>query len=443
MNALIIAPLIVAAISAILGFIISLADDKLNDYGIVKININKGKKEVEVKGGSTLLNTMATQDIFIPSACGGKGSCAACKVQILSDIGQHLPTETPHMSPQELKENIRLACQIKVKTNLDLQVPEELFSIKKFVGIVEKIEEMTHDIKRVYIRLPEGMTIDFVAGNYAQFEVPPYFKEYHKLVKDNALEARFDPKTYNHPAITVNPGFSNEIKQSSQKAYSISSDPNDVNHLEFMIRLVPGGLVTTYVHTILKENMTINMLAPMGEFHVHYDTLKANNGVMICVGGGSGMAPFKGIFFEMIKNTEINNIPIWYFFGAATPKDMYYTDWLESLHQKYEHFHFIPALSGPPPFPKPADWTPPEEWDKELQERLNSKLSDFEVGLITDIMDKYLKDNGRDDRNKGHKIKDAYRHGYLCGSSGMLNACMKVMTANGMKEDEVYFDKFN
>lgn len=458
MSVIILHPLILSIIALVLGVVIFIADSILNNYGTVSVNINNGKKTLSIKGGSNILLSLAAEQIFIPSACGGKGNCGACKAIVKNDIGKHLPTEIPHLTKAEIANNTRICCQVKVKTNLELEIPEELFNIKKFVGTVEKIEELTHDLNRVYVRLPAGMPIDFIGGNYAQFEVPAFAKEWKNflnVVKSKGQVQISNGKTISaeeyhkfwtppegHPVLKMNPNYMSEISAPVQRAYSISSDPNDVEHLEFLIRKVPGGILSNYVHLFMREGQKINMLAPMGEFHVHYNTLSEKNGIMICVGGGSGMAPFRSIFREMEKNGKINSIPIWYFFGAATPKDLFYVDILEQMHKKYENFHYIPALSGPPPFPKPADWKPPVEWEAEVKNRLNADLKDIEIGTITDVMDRYLKDNGRADRTKGHKILERYKEGYLCGSTGMLNACLSVMTKNGMKEEVVYFDKF-
>jgi Na+-transporting NADH:ubiquinone oxidoreductase subunit F len=372
MTALLIAPVAVGVVSAILGALISITDKIVNNYGQLNVSINNGKKEVEVVGGNPLLLALAEQDIFVPSACGGRGSCGACKVKITSDIGPVLPTETPYLSKEELADSVRLACQVKVKQDLAIEIPESLFNIKKVTGTIEKITPVTHDINEVLVRLPEGVEIDYVAGQYGQFEAPKYGK----------------------------------IKEATQRAYSFSSDPQDKEHLEFLIRLVPGGIVTTYVHEHLKEGEKINIVAPVGDFHVR-DT----DAAMICVAGGSGMAPFKSIFNEMIHNGTIETREIWYFFGARTTKDLFYLDWLAELEKKYPKFHFIAALSEP-------------------QEGDGWK---GETGLITDVMDKYL---------KADNLKDAQKEGYLCGSPGMLDACMVVMRNNGMEEENIFFDKF-
>ncbi|NNM67086.1 MAG: 2Fe-2S iron-sulfur cluster binding domain-containing protein [Spirochaetales bacterium] len=361
----------VGLVSVLMALMITIIDSIVNNYGEVVVSIN-GKKDLTVKGGSKLLATLADQGVFLPSACGGRGSCGACKCQVDTDVGPHLPTETPYMTDKELKQNVRLACQVKVKSDIKISIPEELFNIKKLTCKVEKIVDVTYDIKEVTLKMPHGTELSYVSGQYGQFEVPPY----------------------------------GDSKEATARAYSFSSNPQRKDELEFLIRLVPGGIVTTYVHQHLKVGQNINVIVPVGDFHVR-DT----DAAMICVAGGSGMAPFKSIFNDMIERGTMGTRDVWYFFGARTTRDTYYLDWLWSLDKKYERFHFVPALSEP---------KPGESWDGP-------------VGLITEVLDKYLQE----------KIPlDQAKEGYLCGSPGMLDACMNVMRKNKMTEDKIYFDKF-
>ncbi|HOJ95049.1 MAG TPA: 2Fe-2S iron-sulfur cluster-binding protein, partial [Fervidobacterium nodosum] len=215
---LLIAPIVVSLISGGLALVIAIVDGIVNNYGEVDIDINDGKKVLKVKGGAPLLQTLSSQGIFVPSACGGRGSCGACKVKVLSDVGPHLPTELPYMSKEEIQQNIRLSCQIKLKKPIKIYLPEELFNIRKFKGIVESLKDVTYDIKELRIRLVEPNEINFKAGQYVQLVIPPY----------------------------------ENVKESTQRAYSISSAPSDKNHVELLIRLVPGGIATTYVHKYMK-----------------------------------------------------------------------------------------------------------------------------------------------------------------------------------------------
>jgi len=372
MSPLLIGPLATGAIAAVLALVIALTDRVVNDYGEVVIDINDGKKSFKVKGGSPLLGTLAAQGIFVPSACGGRGSCGACKTRVLSDVGPHLPTETPYLNPEEISRNVRLACQIKLKKDIRIEIPEELFYVKKFAGAVESIRELTYDIKEVRISLKTPASIEYVPGQYAQLVVPPY----------------------------------DDIPESVQRAYSMSSRPAEADHVEFLIRLVPGGIATTWVHKHLKEGMDVQLVGPFGEFKVH-DT----PATMVCVAGGSGMAPFWSMFRDMSERNSFPEKDIWFFFGARTTKDMFHLDELRGLEKEMPRFHFVPALSEP---------KPEENWKGE-------------TGLITDVLDRYIK--GRMDAGKP-------KEGYLCGSPGMINACVAVMTRNGIAEKDIFYDKF-
>ena len=325
-----------------------------------------------MRGGSPLLGTLASQGVFVPSACGGRGSCGACKVKVLSDVGPHLPTEMPYLSPAEIASNTRLACQVKLKKDIEIELPEELFSVKKFRATVERMVDLTYDIKEVLFRLDDPADIEFVSGQYVQIVVPPY----------------------------------GDVKESVQRAYSMSSRPGDASHVELLIRLVPGGLATTWVHKFLKTGEKVELVGPFGEFRVH-DTPAA----MVCVAGGSGMAPFKSMFHDLRERGSFPEKDIWYFFGARTTRDMFYLDELRQLEKEWPRFHFVPALSEP---------RPEEDWKGD-------------TGLITDVLDRYIKD--RIPKEKGLE-------GYLCGSPGMINACIGVMTRNGIREQDIFFDKF-
>ncbi len=372
MSAILIGPFLISLITVILAVLISVIDKIVNNYGEVEININKGKKILKVNGGSKLLATLSAENIFVPSACGGRGSCGACKVTVLSDVGPVLPTETPYLNKFELESNVRLSCQIKLKKNIEIMLPEEIFSVKRFAAVAETIRDVTYDIKEVTFRLDSPSEIDFVPGQYVQVVAPAY----------------------------------GDIPESTQRAYSMASRPMDKNHVQVLIRLVPGGIVTSWVFKYLKEGMKVELIGPFGEFHVH-DT----PATMICVAGGSGMAPFWSMFRDMFERNTFPEKEIWYFYGARTTRDMFYLDELRALEKKWPRFHFVAALSEPK-----SD----EKWEGD-------------VGLITDVLDRYFKE----------KIGTAVTcEGYLCGGPGMIDACVRVMKSNGVTEDKIYFDKF-
>jgi Na+-transporting NADH:ubiquinone oxidoreductase subunit F len=356
----------VSAISGILAVVIILAEHYLNNYGECEININDGKRVLKADGGSSLLSTLAAQKIFIPSACGGKATCGLCKVIIKSGAGPILPTEEPYLDARQREQGYRMACQVKVKGNMTIEVPDELFNIREFNTTIESITQWTHDIKGLRLKLPPGDSITFKAGQYVNFYSKPYAK----------------------------------VKESVFRAYSIASVPSDHDAIELIIRQVPEGLCTTYVHTMLKEGDPVTISGPYGDFF-----LRGEHRHLIMIAGGSGLAPIRSLVLDILEKGL--DLDMTFFFGAVTKRDLYNLEELYGLQEKYSNFHFVPALSKPAP---EDNWT-------------------GEVGLITDVVGRMM---------GGGDAKEAY----LCGSPGMINACIQVLTKNGLTEDRIYYDKF-
>lgn len=356
----------VTVISVALAIIIIVAEYFFNNYGECEIDINNGDKKLKVEGGSSLLSTLAGQKIFIPSACGGKATCGLCKVQVLEGAGPLLPTEEPYLSEGERNNNFRLSCQVKIKNNIRIIIPEEFFNIREYNTSIESIEQLTHDIKGLRLRLPEGETVRFKAGQYMQLYTKPYDK----------------------------------IKESVYRAYSIANVPSDNKAIELIIRQVPDGICTTYVHKHLSEGDQVKINGPYGDFY-----LRGNCKEIVMIAGGSGMAPIKSIILDVLEKGI--DIKMNFFFGAVTKRDLYYLDYFQDLALKYKNFRFIPALS------KPA---PEDNWDGE-------------VGLITEVVARFIKD-GSD------------MEGYLCGSPGMIKACINVLNSKGITEEKIFYDKF-
>ncbi len=357
---------VVGGISAILSALLSVSDAIVNNYGDVKITVNK-KRNIDTTGGSTLLSTLGTEKIFLPSACGGKGSCGLCKARVVTDIGPVFPTETPYLNKEEIKSGVRLACQIKVKKDLEIEIPEELFNIREYQARVISLHDVTYDIKELNLVL--NGDISFKAGQYIQLVVPPYGK----------------------------------IKESTMRAYSISSPSSQKRTIQLLIRLVPNGIVTTYIHKHLNEGDELRILGPFGEFY-----LRHSSSDIVFVAGGSGLAPVKAIVHEMVKTGFERKT--YFFFGARTTADLMYTDLFRRIESKYDNFHYIPALSAPDDSP---GWK-------------------GETGLITDVMDSYLTKQGSREREA-----------YLCGSPGMIEACINgVLKKHGLTENEIFYDKF-
>lgn len=349
----------------ILSVLLIIAEKKILNYGMCRIDINEGKKDFDIKGGHSLLVSLAENHVFIPSACGGRGSCAYCKVKVLEGGGPISPIEEPYLTPDDKKEHVRLSCQVKVRHNVKIEIPNELFLVKRFTGVLNHKRPLTHDIVELRIDLKFPHEIDFVAGQYVQLESEEY-KGHDRVMR----------------------------------AYSVSSKPSDKNVIELIVRKVPGGICTTWVFDYLKEGQDITLSGPYGEFK-----LSETDAPIIFIAGGSGMAPIWSILKDMREKGITREAR--YFFGAATQRDLFFVNELTTLQNDMPNFKFIPALSNEP---ENSDWN-------------------GERGLITEVVARHMPDVS------GHE-------GYLCGSPGMINACINVLTHGGMPENKIYFDKF-
>ncbi|MDT4762500.1 2Fe-2S iron-sulfur cluster binding domain-containing protein [Sphaerochaeta sp. PS] len=357
---------IISLLSVFLAILMVIADATIGNYGTVKISINDGSKVLEVDGGQPLLRALNQEGVFIPSACGGRGSCGLCKVKVVSGGGDYLPTELPFISDEERKQLIRLSCQVKVKTDVAIVIPEELFLVKEFTTVVESIKDLTHDIKQVTLSLKDPTEISTKAGQYIQFVVPEY----------------------------------EDSDESVYRAYSMASPPGDSKHVELEIRLVPNGICTTYVHKHLKEGDEVIINGPYGEFYLR-DTERN----IIFIAGGSGMAPIKSMLLDMEKKGSTRKTT--YFFGARSKRDLFLLDEMKALEKTIPNFTFVPALSEP---------QAEDKWEGE-------------VGLITDVVRRMVSEGSNSEA-------------YLCGSPGMIDACIKVLHELEVPPENVFYDKF-
>ncbi|HCM15423.1 MAG: FAD-binding oxidoreductase [Candidatus Cloacimonadales bacterium] len=356
---------LMSAIGVVLAAIMVIAQRWLSNYGEVNLNIN-GKRDLTVKGGNSLLATLSDNQIFIPSACGGRGSCGACKCKVIEGGGPLLPTEKPLLSKAEQAGSIRLGCQVKVKSDIKIELPEAIFNIRRFHSVIEEIIDYTYDIKGITFKLQQGETIDFKAGQYVQLETEPYEK----------------------------------VKQKVMRAYSISSKPQINDRIQLIIRLVPEGICSTWVHKYLKVGDKVNFTGPYGDFY-----LRDTDADILFVAGGSGKAPIKSML-EHLREIGTNR-KMTYFFGARTTKDLYLTDEFRAFEDVFEQFEYVPVLSHT---------LPEENW--------NGK---------TGFVMPYFKDAIRDPKNT---------EAYLCGSPGMINAVTKSLIEYGLSEDKIYYDSF-
>lgn len=340
------------------------AERVLINYGICQIDINAGGRALEVDGGQTLLSALYGEEIFIPSACGGRGACSYCKVTVLSGGGPVLPTETPYLTRKEVRSGARLACQVKVREDIELRIPEELLNVKLFSATVERTISVTHDIKEIRLALLEPEEIPHQPGQYAQVQAPS----------------------------PDGPVF---------RAYSISSPVYEPRVVELIVRLVPGGIGSTYLHNV-QEGDTVTFTGPFGEFRLNEDPQVE----IVCVGGGCGMAPMRNIIYSLYERWPER--ACWLFFGCRTTQDIFYLDEYEQLAREHPNFRVIYALSDP--------LEPGEQWDGE-------------TGFIHLSVDKHLE--------AGVK-----RQAFLCGPPPMIEAVTRVLEEKGLRPDDIFYDKF-
>lgn len=304
METILITTVTITAFSGILALLLTLADRTIGDYGEVELTIN-GEKVYTIDGGDSLLSSLIEQKVFIPSACGGKGTCGYCKVKVLEGGGPVLPTELPWLTEEEVENNIRLSCQCKVKENIRIEIPEELFNVREYETTVESIEDMTPTIKKLRLRFKEGEEISFKPGQYIQLKAPIY--------KGNNEEV--------------------------YRAYSIASPPSEKNYIDLIIGYVPGGICTTYVHQFLKEGDTVEINGPYGDFY--YQDHPKNEMILVAV--GTGMAPILSILYYMQENNIERKAK--FYFGARTPEDLFLLDKMKEFEETLYDFEFIPTLS--------------------------------------------------------------------------------------------------
>jgi Na+-transporting NADH:ubiquinone oxidoreductase subunit F len=299
--------LIVSLIAAALALALVVAERFIANYGQCTITLNS-KRTITVEGGKSLLSVLQAEKIFIPSACGGRGTCGFCKVKVLEGAGSILPTETPFMTKDEIADHVRLSCQVKVRGDLAIEIPEALFNVQEYTARCANIEDLTYDMKRFRFDLIEPDTMDYVPGQYVQMLCPRY--------KGNSEEV--------------------------YRAYSIASDPNEKRVLELIIRRVPNGICTTWCFEYLKEGQTVKLNGPYGEFR-----LSDSDAPMVFVAGGSGIAPFVSILHQMKHNHSQREAV--FFFGGNTVRDLCLLEEMKQFEKALPHFTFVPVVARPEP----------------------------------------------------------------------------------------------
>ncbi len=386
-----------------LVMVILYAKNHLVPHGDVDIVIND-EKTIKTPVGSKLLMALADNHLFVSSACGGGGTCGQCKVKVLEGGGDLLPTEAGHISKREAREGERLACQVTVKQPMKIEVPEDVFGVKKWECTVRSNHNVATFIKELVMELPEGETLDFRAGGYIQIECPPY----HVKFSDFDIEEEFREDWDKYDLWKIE----SKVDEPVVRAYSMANFPleNDIVMLNVRIATPPPGLdvppgkMSSYIFN-LKPGDKVTISGPFGEFYAR-DT----DNEMVFVGGGAGMAPMRShIFDQLIRLKSKRKMTFWY--GARSLREAFYVDHFDKLQEDHDNFRWHLALSEP----KPEDnWT-------------------GYTGFIHEVLyENYLKD---------HPAPEDCEY-YLCGPPVMNAAVIKMLEDLGVERENILLDDF-
>jgi len=400
--------IVFSAVILFLVLLLNIAENKLLPKGDVSILINdEPDKAISVGTGGTLLGALSGQKVFLPSACGGGGTCAMCKCQIFEGGGDILPTETSHISRPKAKDNWRLACQVKVKQNMKIHVPDEVFSVRKWDCKVKSNTDVATFIRELVIELPHGENLDFKAGGYIQIDIP----EYHNLSFKNFdidKEYHEDWDKYNIWGLVAN------NDESEFRAYSMANHPAEGNKVMLNVRIatpppalwndVPPGIASSYIYN-LKPDDPVTISGPYGEFFI-----KNTDREMVYIGGGAGMAPMRSHLFHLFHTLKTGRrVSFWY--GARSLREMFYDDEFKKIADKFPNFSYHVALSEPLP---EDNWTGP-------------------TGFIHHVThDNYL---------SRHEDPTEIEY-YMCGPPPMIKAVEDMLDNLGVEKEMIAFDSF-
>ena len=402
----------------VLVVILLVAKKFLVASGNVKLTIN-GDKEMEVESGSTLLNTLAVNGVFLPSACGGKGSCGQCKCQVVEGGGEILPSEVSHFSRKQQKDHWRLGCQVKVKGDLSIKVPESVMGVKEYECTVISNKNVATFIKEFKVQLPKGAHMDFIPGSYAQIKIPKYEMDYDKDIDKDLIGKEYLPSWEKFGLFNLK--CKNE--EETIRAYSMANYPAEGDVFMLTVRIatppfkpdrsgfmdVMPGIASSYIFT-LKPGDKVLMSGPYGDFHPIFNSKKE----MIWVGGGAGMAPLRAQIMHMTRTLNTRDRELHYFYGARALNEVFYLQDFLQLEKDFPNFHFHLALDRPDPAADAAGvkYTP---------------------GFVHQVMyNTYLKD---------HEAPEDIEY-YMCGPGPMSKAVVNMLDSLGVESSSIMYDNF-
>jgi Na+-transporting NADH:ubiquinone oxidoreductase subunit F len=388
--------------------------------GNVKVTVN-GDNVLDVESGSTLLNTLSTNGIFLSSACGGKGSCGQCKCQVLDGGGEISPTETPHFSRKQQQDHWRLGCQVKVKSDMDIKIDEAILGVKEWECEVISNKNVATFIKEFIVALPPGEHMDFVPGSYAQIKIPKYSMDYGKDIDKSLIGEEYAKAWENYDM------FSLKCRNDEEtiRAYSMANYPAEGDRIMLTVRIatppfkpkdqgkgfmdVMPGIASSYIFT-LKPGDKVIMSGPYGDFHPIFDSKRE----MMWIGGGAGMAPLRAQIMHMTKTLHTTDRKMSYFYGARALNEVFYLEDFLQIERDFPNFSFHLALDRPDP-------------------RADAEGVKYTPGYVGQVIyDTYLKD---------HEAPEDIEY-YMCGPGAMSSAVEKMLDDLGVPFSNLMFDNF-
>ena len=361
--------LVMAGLLITVAVVLLVAERILISYGECSVTVND-KQCIEVEGGETLLSVLSRHKLFIPSACGGKATCGFCKVVVKGGAGTILPTEEIFINKAEREQGMRLACQVRIERPVQVRVPESMLGAREFLSEVLAVEQLTYDTRLIRFGLTGSDEVRFKPGQYIQLLVPG---------------------------------------TDQFRAYSVASAPSRTRELELIIRHVPGGLCTGWIHGAIEKGDKVRFTGPFGDFYLREDS----NREIVAIGGGSGMAPMRSIIMHLAEQGMPRRITL--FFGARRRRDLFFVEEFRALERRFPNFRYMPALSEP----RPEDnWT-------------------GETGFITQVVVRHVSPMSHPSHSSAPD-----REAVLCGPPPMIDAAMRVLPPLGISADHTYFDKF-
>ena len=419
-NTILFAIIVITAVTLVLTALLLWIKTALTPSGSVKVDINDGSRELDVKPGDNLMNTLASQGIFLPSACGGKANCGQCKLRVLEGGGTILPTETGFFSRKQIKDGWRLGCQVKVKDNLKIAVPESALSVKKLECEVISNKNVATFIKEFTVRLPEGENIEFKSGEYIQIDIPEYDVDFADMDIDPIYRA--DWEKYGFFGIK----YKNTVP--TIRAYSMASYPAEKNVIKLNVRIatppfdrsqprgvfkmlpVPPGIASTYVFS-RKPGDKVMISGPYGEFLLPKDDPDTQE--YIFVGGGAGMAPLRSHIMHLFKTLRTRR-EVHFFYGARALVEAFYLEDFAEIEKEFPNFHFHLALDRPDPAADAAGVK-------------------YTAGFVHNVMNEtYL---------KNHEAPEDIKY-FMCGPPMMTQCVNDLLDSLGVAPESIFYDNF-